>query len=133
MCVTVEPLPLVPPTVMITPANGLSACHTAIIQQAAAAGTLSVSETQPVSFTLVMKAIAARGGDTVESDEFRYGIEVCAYCLQQGGAATPACSAAPKPNPYKGNGCTPGQDDPGLLCCIDQNNGNKVICPAPDF
>jgi len=112
-------------------ANGMSACHTAIIQQAAAAGTLSVSETQPVSFTLVMKAIAARGGDTVESDEFRYGIEVCAYCLQQGGAATPTCAAAPKPNPYKGNGCTPGQDDPGLLCCIDQNN--KVTCPAPDF
>lgn len=114
-------------------ANGMEACHTAVIQQAAAAGAISVSETQPVTFTIVMTAVAERGGDTVESDSFRYGVDVCAYCLQVGGNQTPACSATPKPNKYKGNGCTPGQDDPGLLCCIDQANGNKVICPAPDF
>jgi hypothetical protein len=114
-------------------ANGMESCHTAIIQQAAAAGAISVSETQPVTFTIVMTAVADRGGDTVESDSFRYGVEVCAYCLQVGGNATPACSATPKPNTYKGNGCTPGQDDPGLLCCIDPANGNKVTCPAPDF
>lgn len=114
-------------------ARGMLPCHTAVIQQAAAAGALSITQTQPVNFTLSIKAIAERGGDTIESDEFRFGVSVCAYCLQQQGNATPSCAATPKPNPYKGNGCTPGQDDPGLLCCLDQTQGGKVICPAPDF
>ena len=126
-----------PASVMIDPnqtqalaVRGFLPCHARRLRELIAQMAIPADNSQPVFFTLDLKAVASHNGDSVESDPFQFQVSVCAGCLQSMFPLTPACIDAPKPNPRPGNLCNIAQDGPQVLCCLDSQGG--LVCPAPD-
>lgn len=126
-----------PASVMIVPdqtnaivVQAFLPCHTRRLRELIAASAFPADGSQPVFFTLDLRAVASHNGDTVQSDPFQFQVTVCAGCLQSMFPLTPACIDAPKPNPLPGNVCNIAQDGPQVLCCIDTKGA--LVCPSPD-
>lgn len=111
-------------------ARGFLPCHAQYLRQLIRQGSIPANPSQPVYFTLSMKALASRDGAELDSDAFPFQVGVCAGCLQAYFPATPMCIDTPKPNPRPGNPCNPAQDGPQVLCCVDAKGA--LLCPAPD-
>jgi hypothetical protein len=115
----------------LPPNGGLATAQFDGVSLAAIADVRAAAGSNIVHAQATVKAVVFGDfyGEELDSNAFQYPVTICNDCVI--GATFPNCTMIPAGSMVRaGNPCSPFQD--GIVdCCLDVNNANALVCPAP--